>query len=324
MTFDRIFMLAALCLLLVCLLPSPALAQSFQGTFTGEGVTMTLQPSRDRYYGTLVFDDEFYSIEADEEDGELTGSFVTAKGEFDFKATFRGNRLALETNSVTYLLRRAGQGADDDPEPVVAAAEPAEPAEASAAEPAEPALESRAPALEPAAPAEPVEVAAKPAVAEAAEPAAEAQSTSDVLVAQNFEEGTAAFPKADQSEDREGTRPAGAAAEPVAAMPGAAEPVAAKPADPVDEALVGAWQRGKIDADGGALLAGVTELELAAAGTFVTVGASGSGHWKVAERTLFLRSTDAEEWQPYCRYKVVADTLLCTVGEDSRQLWFRR
>ncbi|MEE8526389.1 MAG: hypothetical protein V3T72_20835, partial [Thermoanaerobaculia bacterium] len=267
-------------------------AQSFQGTFTGEGVMMTLQPSRDRFYGTLVFDDEFYSIEAAEEDGELTGSFVTAKGEFDFRATFRGNLLELETNSVTYVLRRAGQGAGDEPEPAVAA-----------------------------------------------EPAADEHPTSGgTLTSMSFEEGTLPAPKVGKSDGREGPRPVGTdagshgfqpvdavAVEPVAVEPVAVEPVAAAPvaAAPADEALVGTWQRGTIAADAGTLLADVTALELTAGGTFVAAGASGDGHWKTEDRTLYLRSTGAEEWQPYCRYKVVVDTLLCTVDEDSRQLWFR-
>jgi hypothetical protein len=261
MTFDRLSTLAAVCLLPVFLLPSPALAQSFQGTFKGDGVMMTLQPSRDRLYGTLVFDGGFYSVEADEADGVLTGSFFTANGDdFDFKATFRGNRLALETNSVTYLLRRAGPGAVDEPEPEMAAVP------------------------EPPAPAPP--------------------APDRTLTSMDFERGKLPSTTSD-------------------GRPAAAEPVAARivKGGPVDENLVGAWQRGAIDADAGNLLAAATDLELAADGTYAA--GAGRGQWKAQDRTLYLRSADGE-WQPHCRYKLVGDTLLCTVDEDSRQLWFRR
>jgi hypothetical protein len=301
MTFDRLSTLAALCLLPAILLPSPAEAQSFQGTFTGDGVMMTLQPSRDRFYGTLVFDDEFYSIEADEADGALTGSFVTAKGEFDFRATFRGRLLELETNSVTYVLRRAGQGAADEPEPEPAAVAQAPPPPAPGAEPAKPETE----------------------VAGATEPDDSADD-GGVLASMDFEDGI--LPSGG---DGSGESPAAARTEPARTkadsqgMRPTAPEGRSRSAEPLDQALVGAWQRATIAADAGGLLADATDFELAADGTFTAAGAGG-GHWKATQRTLYLRSTQTQDWQPYCRYKLVADTLLCSVDEDSRQLWFRR
>ncbi len=314
MKFDRTPWLAAACLLPAFLLPSAASAQSFQGIFTGEGVMMTLQPSRGQYYGTLVFDDGFYSIEAVEEDGELNGSFNTPRGEFDFKAVFRDSVLELETNSITYVLRRAGQGAEDDADPEIAAndTEPSE-AEASVAE-------SPTQAGEPASPEE---------TSERTEPVA---TSSGVIYATDFEQGSLPAPKTSRPTPPrpKGTKDGSHGLQPVDAesaveaesATNTASPIAA--GGPVDEALVGSWQRGTPASGSTSLLATATDLQLTAAGAFATSGTAGGGLWKAEDQTLLLQASDAEDWQPYCRYKLVGDSLLCTFGEDSRELWFRR
>ncbi len=93
-----------------------------------------------------------------------------------------------------------------------------------------------------------------------------------------------------------------------------------------DADLVGVWRRGAIAADAGRRLPDAAVVELAGGGSYIVWGGAVErrGRWRTAGPTLLLRPAGADRWTPYCRYRVVADTLLCSFDDGSRQLWFRK
>ncbi len=229
-------------LLLALVLTAPVTAEGFAGTFADQGMVLTLktvessppaaaQGAGDRYAGTLVYDGHAYDLEAEAADGELHGSFAADKGRFEFRARLTGEVLELETNTVTYRLRRRMEAYGEASAPGLAA-----------------------PSEEP--PPQPGPAAA-------------------------------------------GER---------------------------DASLVGVWRRQPIAADAGGRLPDAVTVELAADGSYAIRGGAveRTGRWHTDGPVLLLRPAGADIWQPYCRYRVVADTLLCSFDDGSRQLWFRR
>ncbi len=207
---------------------APVDAEGFEGTFADRGMVLTLNPTGDRYAGTLVYDGHAYDLEAEAADGELRGSFAADEGRFEFRAWLSGEVLELETNTVTYRLRRRAVAGSEPPVPAVAA--PSE----------------------------------EPPVLEG-----------------------------------DGER---------------------------DADLAGVWRRQLIAADAGGRLPDAVAVELAADGGYAVRGEAveRTGRWRTDGPALLLRPAGNPAWHPYCRYRVVADTLLCSFDDGSRQLWFRR
>lgn len=272
---QTLFRRALPALLAVALLPDPAAAQSFAGTFADQDMVLTLQPTRGRYNGTLVYDGRFYAVDAEEVGGELRGRFATDGGSFDFRAYFSAGVLQFESNTITYSLRRTGKAGRGQrasaPESPAAGTSPSPDTAGAAAETGPEVGEPPAPAV------------AEALVAEAlvAEPAAPAP------------------PDAAQEMDGGGER---------------------------DAELAGVWRRQAIDADSGTRLPDVKTLELAGDGacTLRAGPLASTGRWRTERNTLMFRPAGAGAWQPYCRYRVVGSTLLCTFEDGSRQLWLRR
>lgn len=81
-------------------------ADPFVGTFSGEGVTLTLSGEPGDYSGTLVFGGTRYPVTAS--GSRLTGSFSANGGNFPFSATVTGNSMTFETGGTRYSLTKQG------------------------------------------------------------------------------------------------------------------------------------------------------------------------------------------------------------------------
>ena len=85
--------------------PQPAPADPFAGTFTGDGLTLSLQRGPQGYQGELVLQGKRYPATAQATGGKLAGSFSADGNAFDFSATLEGRVLTLVSGKATYRLQ---------------------------------------------------------------------------------------------------------------------------------------------------------------------------------------------------------------------------
>jgi len=81
-------------------------ADRFAGRFTGEGLTLEAHGDQASYTGTIKLGDDAFEFTANENADGLAGSFTTPDGQFDFRATLKGEALTLITGDTRYKLTR--------------------------------------------------------------------------------------------------------------------------------------------------------------------------------------------------------------------------
>jgi hypothetical protein len=85
---------------------NPLAAPAFAGTFTGDGVTLTLERGGDGYVGSLTYQGQTYPVTARESSSDaLTGTFVSGADSFAFELARSGDQLTLTTGSTRFTLR---------------------------------------------------------------------------------------------------------------------------------------------------------------------------------------------------------------------------
>lgn len=78
----------------------------FIGTFSGDGVSLTLRGSPGQYEGELSYGGQTFPVLAYASGDQLIGSFLTDGAEFDFIAVLSGATLDFETGGARFLLSR--------------------------------------------------------------------------------------------------------------------------------------------------------------------------------------------------------------------------
>lgn len=78
------------------------------GTYSGDGLQLTLNGSSGRYSGALVFQGTRYDVSATGTSGTLTGTFGADGGMFPFTAKIKGTRMSFSTGGTSYSLNRSG------------------------------------------------------------------------------------------------------------------------------------------------------------------------------------------------------------------------
>lgn len=84
----------------------------FAGTFTGEGLTLSLEPAEEQYAGQLEFGGNRYEVVAVADGDTLTGGFQVAGDTFTFTATLAGATLTLSSDGASYRLQKQGGAAN--------------------------------------------------------------------------------------------------------------------------------------------------------------------------------------------------------------------
>jgi|GEM_PF-1149378 len=92
--------------------PQPAPAEPFAGTFSGDGLTLTLQRGAQGYSGELVLQGKRYPATAQASGRRLTGSFTVDGHAFEFNATLEGRVLTLVSGTATYRLQAPARPAN--------------------------------------------------------------------------------------------------------------------------------------------------------------------------------------------------------------------
>ena len=81
----------------------------FNGTFSGEGVTLSLQASGKAISGTLVFNGSQFPLTASSSGKDLRGNFNASGNSYPFSARLSGNKMKFSTGGTTYSLHKTGQ-----------------------------------------------------------------------------------------------------------------------------------------------------------------------------------------------------------------------
>lgn len=89
--------------LLLLLISSLLVAQTWPGTYTGTDIQIKLQPDLS---GTLTFEGQTFPLSARATGANLSGSFSANGNAFPFTASLNGDSLTLVSGGVTYQLRR--------------------------------------------------------------------------------------------------------------------------------------------------------------------------------------------------------------------------
>lgn len=82
----------------------------FAGTFSGQGVILTLTPVAGGYGGRLDFQGQSYPLSAQLRNGRLQGSFVSGDQTFPFEASLGDGVLTLGSGGASYRLQRQDTG----------------------------------------------------------------------------------------------------------------------------------------------------------------------------------------------------------------------
>ncbi len=85
------------------------------GTFSGNGVVLTVTGGNGHYTGTLSFSGNRYPIRATGGGSQLSGAFNASGSDFQFSATLDGNRMTFQTGGTTYNLTKQGSAAATRP-----------------------------------------------------------------------------------------------------------------------------------------------------------------------------------------------------------------
>ena len=104
--------IAFLCLLLAGLLhagtnPFEQVAEdSYSGRFVGPDVTFRLKPEAGKWTGTILFKGQNYTIQGENQDGKLAGTFGAGDQSWVFTATSDGDNLTFTAGTFTAKLTR--------------------------------------------------------------------------------------------------------------------------------------------------------------------------------------------------------------------------
>ncbi|PJB78797.1 MAG: hypothetical protein CO090_06000, partial [Acidobacteria bacterium CG_4_9_14_3_um_filter_49_7] len=82
----------------------------FSGTFSGDGVTLSLQSSGGGIQGTLLFNGSQFPVSAAATGNEIRGNFSASGNSFPFTALLTGSIMKFSTGGTTYSLRKSGSG----------------------------------------------------------------------------------------------------------------------------------------------------------------------------------------------------------------------
>lgn len=83
----------------------------FVGTFSGQGLTLSLQATGGKYSGTFNFSGQTFPVAAQKKGGSsIEGTFESGGTEFSFSATLENNVMKLSTEGTQYTLKKQGGG----------------------------------------------------------------------------------------------------------------------------------------------------------------------------------------------------------------------
>jgi hypothetical protein len=80
----------------------------FSGTFSGDGVTLSLQSSGGGIQGTLLFNGNHFPVTATAAGNTIRGNFSASGNSFPFTAMLTGGTMKFSTGGTTYSLRKTG------------------------------------------------------------------------------------------------------------------------------------------------------------------------------------------------------------------------
>jgi hypothetical protein len=78
----------------------------FVGSFSGDNLTLTLQGSNSTYSGELNFNGQVFPVQATAKGTNLTGTFSSGGGTFNFTATLQDTALTLISDGSTFTLTK--------------------------------------------------------------------------------------------------------------------------------------------------------------------------------------------------------------------------
>jgi len=81
----------------------------FSGTFSGEGVTLSLQGSGKNFSGTLLFNGSRFPVSATASGNAMQGKFSASGNSYPFSARLAGSVMKFSTGGTIYSLRKTGQ-----------------------------------------------------------------------------------------------------------------------------------------------------------------------------------------------------------------------
>ena len=84
-------------------------ASPFSGTFSGEGVSLSLQPSGSGLSGTLLFNGNRFPVSATVSGNTIQGNFSANGSSYPFSARLTGGVMKFSTGGTAYSLRKTGQ-----------------------------------------------------------------------------------------------------------------------------------------------------------------------------------------------------------------------
>ena len=85
------------------------------GSFSGDGIALTLSGAAGSYQGALVFQGTSYPAEARGQGGRLEGTFTAGGERYPFTAVVQGQIMRLESAGTSYSLTRQGAAAPANP-----------------------------------------------------------------------------------------------------------------------------------------------------------------------------------------------------------------
>lgn len=83
-------------------------ADPFVGSFTGNGISLQLQPAQGGYAGSLTFQGQSFPVEATARGGQLQGAFSAGGQQYAFQAAMQGANMTLVSDGNSYQLTREG------------------------------------------------------------------------------------------------------------------------------------------------------------------------------------------------------------------------
>ncbi|MCK5879209.1 MAG: hypothetical protein KAH24_05495 [Holophagae bacterium] len=83
-------------------------ADPLSGTFSGNGLKLTLKGSGGNYTGTLIYNGASYPISATGSGNQLKGAFRSGSDKFPFSGNLQGNTLTFQTGGTSYRLTKQG------------------------------------------------------------------------------------------------------------------------------------------------------------------------------------------------------------------------
>ncbi|NOY22435.1 MAG: hypothetical protein GXO70_02830 [Acidobacteria bacterium] len=81
----------------------------FSGTFSGDGVTLSLQGSGGKMNGTLLFNGSRFPVSATASGNTMRGNFSAGGNSYPFDGRLSGGVMKFSTGGTSYSLRKAGQ-----------------------------------------------------------------------------------------------------------------------------------------------------------------------------------------------------------------------